>query len=336
MMRVQKARIDRGEWKVLRKIVDRIQPLLSTSINRQLSRFKGKINLHDLTELIQQRRFREIEGIIPFSGALDVNSLDRLYSGALLNSAQSTQEFMRQAIGRIIPTIGQPSGFNVNTANPRVQRFILNQTASLVQGVTRESRRAIASAITSTIDFGTPPRRAALMIRDAIGLTTQQQTAVENFRAKLENVVPGKLTGFQRESLIRSTRSSRVIDREFIANLSQERIDRLTEDYAKRQLTYRSRVIAQNELQEAVNAGQRETWEQAKEQGVVNAAETRKQWIVTPDDRLCEICEPMDAVEVGLDEQFYVPGTDEYIDGPPSHINCRCALTMIFAEERQL
>lgn len=51
-----------------------------------------------------------------------------------------------------------------------------------------------------------------------------------------------------------------------------------------------------------------------------------KRWFTNMDDRVCELCGPLDGVEVEQDEEFY-PYENEYQDGnPPRHVNCRCWL----------
>jgi SPP1 gp7 family putative phage head morphogenesis protein len=85
----------------------------------------------------------------------------------------------------------------------------------------------------------------------------------------------------------------------------------------------RAEVIARTETMRASNEGQLEAWDQAKDAGLLTGTES-KEWIVTPDDRLCPICEPMDGITVGLDENFDVDG--DQVDAPPAHPNCRCTI----------
>ena len=85
----------------------------------------------------------------------------------------------------------------------------------------------------------------------------------------------------------------------------------------------RAETIARTEVMKAANEGQLSAWTQAEEEGLLTGNE-QKEWITTPDDRLCPICEPMDGVTVPLDEDFDVDG--DQIDGPPAHPNCRCTL----------
>ena len=88
----------------------------------------------------------------------------------------------------------------------------------------------------------------------------------------------------------------------------------------------RADVIARTETMRASNEGQREAWDQAVEDGLLTGDE-KQEWIVTPDDRLCPICEPLDGEQVTLGEKFNVNGED--LDGPPAHPNCRCTLGIV-------
>lgn len=86
----------------------------------------------------------------------------------------------------------------------------------------------------------------------------------------------------------------------------------------------RAEVIARTETMTASNEGQQEAWSQAVDAGLLTGTE-KQVWIVTPDDRLCPICEALGETEpVGLDETFQTE--DGEFDGPPAHPNCRCAL----------
>lgn len=49
----------------------------------------------------------------------------------------------------------------------------------------------------------------------------------------------------------------------------------------------------------------------------------RKTWFTNNDDRVCEICGPMEGQEVDLDGEF-LGGDGERYQEPPAHINCRC------------
>lgn len=44
-----------------------------------------------------------------------------------------------------------------------------------------------------------------------------------------------------------------------------------------------------------------------------------KTWFTNNDDRVCDICGPLDGMTIGIDEEFPDAG-----QGPPAHVNCRC------------
>jgi SPP1 gp7 family putative phage head morphogenesis protein len=87
----------------------------------------------------------------------------------------------------------------------------------------------------------------------------------------------------------------------------------------------RAEMVARTESMRAANEGQMQAWDQATEAGVLTGDE-KKEWIVTPDDRLCPICEPLDGEQTGLDDTFKVDGDE--IDGPPAHPRCRCTIAL--------
>jgi SPP1 gp7 family putative phage head morphogenesis protein len=87
----------------------------------------------------------------------------------------------------------------------------------------------------------------------------------------------------------------------------------------------RAEMVARTETMRAANEGQLQLWDQATEAGILTGDE-KKEWIVTPDDRLCPICEPLDGEQTGLDDTFKVDGDE--IDGPPAHPRCRCTIAL--------
>ena len=98
---------------------------------------------------------------------------------------------------------------------------------------------------------------------------------------------------------------------------------------------YRAERIARSEVVRASNFAATEAYDQS---GVVEEL----QWLVTPDDRLCPYCEPLDGKTIGVGSSFFekgdkVQGKDgavldlnyENIDFPPLHANCRCTVVPV-------
>lgn len=89
----------------------------------------------------------------------------------------------------------------------------------------------------------------------------------------------------------------------------------------------RAETIARTETMRASNQGQLEAWDQATEKGLLTGTESLE-WITTPDDRLCPICEPLDGETAPRGGTFEVEG--DRITAPPAHPRCRCTVGLSF------
>jgi SPP1 gp7 family putative phage head morphogenesis protein len=186
-------------------------------------------------------------------------------------------------------------GFSFNILNEDTVDFIREHTGELITRISQESQDAIRQVLFNAYQEGDSPFRAARQIREYIGLTEPQ--AMANMR-------------YHR----------RLLEQGF----TQTRADELARQYAARQHRYRAAVIARTETMEAVNVGQRQAWVQAKEAGVLSDIDFQVEWIVTPDDRLCPICEPMDGARREIDGDY--PGGQK---APPTHPQCRCTESVV-------
>jgi hypothetical protein len=108
---------------------------------------------------------------------------------------------------------------------------------------------------------------------------------------------------------------------------------------------YRSLLIARTETIRASNGAAVMAYEQS---GVVES----KEWLVTKDDRLCNLCSSMSGKVKGLNENFFSLGESmtagsgdekvtmkfdyEDVRWPPLHPACRCSIIPIVYEEYQL
>jgi SPP1 gp7 family putative phage head morphogenesis protein len=166
----------------------------------------------------------------------------------------------------------------------------------MVAEVTAETRRAIRAIVLRSIREGIPPYDAARLIHSLIGLTERQAQAAANYRASL-------------------------IDQ----GLTIARVNTLVDRYVAKKVRERAESIARTEILSALNEGAQESWRQARAEGLLGKG-SDKEWIVTPDERLCPYCEPLDGVRVPLDEKFRT-GLGE-VSGPPLHPQCRCTIAV--------
>lgn len=89
----------------------------------------------------------------------------------------------------------------------------------------------------------------------------------------------------------------------------------------------RAQRIAMTEASRGMHAGQVMA---AKQSGVVIG----KRWLASSD--ACELCLPLDGVEVGLDDDFAVDptgGTYARVPHPPRHPHCMCSITEVIGRQ---
>jgi SPP1 gp7 family putative phage head morphogenesis protein len=177
--------------------------------------------------------------------------------------------------------------------NPAAQRAAQRSAGRLIEAITRETLAAIRSVIVSAIREGDASGSAARAIRSMVGLNKRQARAVQAYR----------------EELIAS-------------GASPDQVAAKVDRYAEKKLRERARAIARTETLAALNEGARDVWRDAAKKGLLSD-EAVKEWIVTPDEKLCDICEPLNGQQVKLGEKFDTANGP--LDGPPAHPNCRCA-----------
>lgn len=228
-------------------------------------------------------------------------------------AGQAQQKHLRIQKAETTP-IGR-LGFRFDLTNPRALKWIEQHAAELVVDVSESTKLAIRAQIEQMFREGIPPDRMARRLREIVGLTQREAQAVENFRRKLE-LENAKRIAEQRKPL------------------AQDSIDLPVQQYADRLLRQRAERIARTESIRASAEGQQELWSQAREQGYLEPARTKRAWLVTPDERLCPICAPLaaDKFLVGLEEPFPLE-TGDLVMTPPAHPQCRCAVGLVFPDD---
>lgn len=204
------------------------------------------------------------------------------------------------AAGRLPASVRAQLTFD--RTNPKALEAVDTVVRDAVADITNASKDAVELVIRQGFREGWTPQVMAKRLRDAIGLTERFAQAVENYRA-------GQLA----------------------QDVPQGRADELAAQYADRLLRLRATTIARTESIRAMNAGQQGAWLDAASQGLLDRSGTKRFWVVTPDDRLCPLCEAvpdMNPDGVGLDEPFQTESGAVMF--PPLHVLCRCVATLHF------
>ena len=208
--------------------------------------------------------------------------------------------------------------------NERAVSWANREAAELVVQVDAETRAAIRLLILRMQRGHLTVAQAARELRQIVGLTTQQAQAVFNFRRQLEDRAGLiDLTAKERRALTDAQRAA--VGRSLVD--TQAKIEKAVDRYERRMRRYRATTIARTESMTAANRGQQEAWLAARDKGLLDP-DVAQRWIITPDERLCPICEPMDGVTAPLGGLFSNPETSAQYSGPPAHPNCRCAVAL--------
>lgn len=282
-----------AEWRLVHRVADASVPAVTQALHRA-----WWAPDEETTWTLVAARFAA--GDAPGAAyAVDVEALAQrlqdevwpLLYRAFLRSGEVTS---RLSIERRLSkrTTIPPSAFR--QTNPQATAWASRESARFVTRVTSATREAIRQFVVDAFVDQVPPRQLAKQLREIIGVTPQQAAALTRQRRQW------KVDGLPAPTI-------------------QKRLEFAT----ARALRDRTMNIARTETMAASNAGQVSAWGQARADGLLDPRLV-KEWITTPDDRLCEQCEPLDGAQAPLDEEF--PGG---VQQPPLHPSCRCAVGLV-------
>ncbi len=205
-------------------------------------------------------------------------------------------EAKRASMQRLKRALRKQFGFEFGKPDPNSLRFAQDRAGLLIREWGNSSQDSLRALILRAYQDGIPSARLARLIRDSgIGLTERQALAV-----------------VRRQGLLTSQ------------GIQAAKVDSLVERYSAQLLRARAESIARTELKASATAGHQASWQELVEEGTLNAATARQIWVYTPLEDICDICSPLDGVEVPIGGTF--PGG---YSGPPAHPNCLCDLNVI-------
>lgn len=164
--------------------------------------------------------------------------------------------------------------------------LIRQRAADLVVDLSRERQEVVRSVLAQAVKRGWSDTTIRHRLATVVGLDPRRAQAVERFRqARLDAGVP------------------------------PSRAERLTQEYAKRQVIHRANLIADHEIRSALMLARRLVWQDMQARGDFSPWAVRVTR-VHKDERLCPICRPQNGVRRSLNRDL--------IAGPPFHPRCRC------------
>ena len=247
------------EWRALHRAADLIRPALRVGLVTGVQRIKSNVKVTLLEEML-------LSGRVGYYGSvIDWNKFDELLKSelgdTLMNGiergAMASKSFFRETVNRVFPRL-RDVDIPFSMENAGIASYVSNRTLWLATKIEQESMKAVESVVKLSFNNGMPYRDIARTIRDSIGLNEKQGIALANYRNGL-------------------------IEQGY----SDIKVQQFSGKYADELLDYRAELIARTETMGAVNEGQIQIWEQAREAGYIPDT-AKKTWVVTPDDALCE------------------------------------------------
>lgn len=284
------------DWQMVHTAADAVLPQLRQAYLTAVGNMTADVSIDNLTRAIWARSAEQAINLI------DMNILQEDLTGASMDLMRDAMRQAGQGSLELLP--GYEVGYSFDMLNPRAVDWLSVNSATLVTGVTDNTKEALRYILRRSFVDGIPPRDAAVLVRKVVGLLPGHATAIYNYQQEL-----------------------------IAKGMDARRIESLVDGYADRLLTFRAEMIARTETIRAASMGQQEGWRQAVGDGLLNPARTRRRWIVTPDDRLSkDRCAPMAGQQRGLEEEFQT-GLGNYVLTPPAGPNCRCAVGLVFLKD---
>ena len=283
------------DWRTLHRVADRQAPTVEQAFVALVAAARGGRTRRRIQRALQRGNRRPALTI-----AVEAwQSASETWRTTLEDALRDTVLAAATAVGIRMsrdPRITFRIAFDVT--NPAAQRWAETQAGRLIRQISADQRQSIRRVIVQAFTENLTTRQVAIRLTEQIGLHSRQAAALERFRADLVE-----------------------------KGLRPDRVSVLTRRARDRMIRRRARSIARTEVLRGVEHGPavalgKRPWTRASGEPRTCGAS----FIVTPDDRLCPICAPLDGVRVGLQEAFVSPTNGASAVVPPIHPQCRCAL----------
>jgi hypothetical protein len=300
---------DEAVWAELDAYATRLEPKLRDAFQRAVAHLKTGASPELLAEVV---RTNNPELLLQH---LDLSEFQALLREAVVGGAQRIPGLL---------------SVNFNLFNPAVSTALRQSELKLVQNVSAELRAGVLHHLELGLRGGVHPTTTAIQLRPLVGMAPKDVQAVHNYRKLLSGGAKGQPL---KEALRRNTRDKRF-DRSILraaeakSALTPDAIETHVKRFEEKLLKQRAETVARTESITALWKGGHLKWQQAIQEGKVQAHELRRFWHVAKDERVCPMCKPIPELNpegVAFHEPFVMPDGST-IMGPAAHPNCRCVI----------
>jgi hypothetical protein len=295
----------------LQYLADRLEP----SLRKAFLEMAASLSPESLAQLMRLLESGDIDAAVAYlSGSTRavaaVTAVRAAYAGGIIRT-----------VAAVVRDIGADGPRRLVIASPVASPDLIAAVRRWEDGafarVQREVRAGLRETIASELARGIGPRQVAVSLKTGMGggLTAYDRKIINSFRAALEE---GRVGDAARRTL--RDRRLKISD-----TLTPAQIDKAVAAYERKLIAFRAETFARTSAMAAANEASGVGWKEAVRQGVVPAAEVKRFWVVSADERLCPTCAPVPGLNengVGLDDLFTTPNGPAL--HPPLHANCRC------------
>jgi hypothetical protein len=357
---IRKARAGKPKASItdIEALAAKLEPGLGAAILKALMAQAAAVSLDDIAAALEKGDVGAVLSLLHFDGLDEVDGItmrvqDAVFAGGALGATQ-------------VASLSGAS-FHFNRLNPRLITWLQTYSLGLIRQIDETTKEAIRERLVTGMRAGQNPKGQAVKIKQTIGLTIKQAKAVDNFRAALESFhlktsaagwnLGGKIDRVNQTQVWRPDDKGLPKDQVYERRLrdfrydgklkaametgkplSAAEIDKMVAAYHRKYIALRARTIARTESLRTTNVGVQDAWRQAIEAGKVAEDRTRRLWIVSKDERLCESCAPVPKLNpklgVAFSQPFATPKGPVFL--PPLHPNCRCTVFVRMYEPEQL
>lgn len=302
---------ERAYWARINRLLARLQPNVARSLLRSFELIRASMTDAELTRLVQSGG---VERILAGDGPLSEQALARAFLPVKIELREAVEAAFASFV-RDIPK-GESIGFNI--LNPRILDAVRTMETRVTARLTEDVQGAVRAYTEDALVRGVGPRDLARHLRDVVDLAPNQVKAIANFRRMLTSGDPEALTRALRDKRFDAT-LKRVLGAEG-KSLSREQVDRMVEAYQRKMVAFNSESQARTATLQAQKTGQRLSYEDAIERGVIDRERLMKEWRTVRDSRVRPEHREMEGEVVHFDAPFsngqMVPGDGDW--------NCRC------------
>lgn len=299
-------------YKVVDRIAQQYDAAIAAAFVRAIFKTQQDIDTVALEKALRSGSIQRIE-----------KTIEQSMLGRMAQELQTPFATVTAAVGTAqaeVLTSTLKLGAQFNARHPNVILFARDQSALLVQDITADVRAAIRVAVALGASEGITVRQQAKMIRQLIGLPSNWMDAPANLAIEIRAGDIAAATARKLSAVAQSQIKNRIL----AGTVDDAFVEQMQDLYATGLINLRAQTIAATESIRSANFGQRESWMQAIDGGVL-PKESRQFWIATPGacDECIQIPE-MNADGIPLSQPFKTPyGPLPY---PPAHPRCRCGM----------